>query len=237
MWFTDNILLQVLWYSFQEPYNASVLQADRQCCLQYISCNLLVVHTATENWKPQLVLVTEKRFGVLYIPYHSSLLGMWYWQGKLGTSTGNWPHSLTHCSAVDSPVKTPENLVPSAAHWLPSIPFFSEAWMWPCGSETDSSKAEQSQQGQSARGHHPGRDEDSRELEAQATAENWAQPRIAWSLFGWTNFHGLVILVVCFLQAGGVTLTCGSSPCQIQIFWISMAWAQQHSQWWIPICG
>lgn len=91
----------------------------------YFSCPT-VVHTATENWKPQFVLVTGKGIGVLSTVYSIppiSWLGMWFWHEKLGTGTGSWPSCLAHWSAVDSPPKTPENSVPSAARWLPSILF------------------------------------------------------------------------------------------------------------------
>lgn len=170
------------------------------------------VHTATENWKPQFVLLTEKGvggFSTVYSIPPTSLLGMWFRQEKLGTGTRSWPPCLTHWSAVHSPLKTPDNLALLLPHWLLSIPFFFRVWIWPCGTKTDSSKAQQSLQGQAAWGQHPGRDvfhtDHGRELEtaAQAAAENWAQPTAVWSLFGWTSFYDLLVPAFRCLQAGG----------------------------------
>lgn len=154
----------------------------------YFLCSA-AVHTATENWKLQFVLVTEKGVWVLSTVYSmplTSWLGMWFEQEKLGTYTGSWPPCLAHGSAVDCPLK----------------PQRTCSLLLPSG---------QSQQGQSVLGQHPSREvfhthpEHGRELEAaaQAAAENWAQPTSAWSLFRWTSFHGLVVPDFHSLQVGG----------------------------------
>lgn len=101
----------------------------------YFLCSA-AVHTATENWKLQFVLVTEKGVWVLSTVYSmplTSWLGMWFEQEKLGTYTGSWPPCLAHGSVVDCPLK----------------PQRTCSLLLPSG---------QSQQGQSVLGQHPSRE-------------------------------------------------------------------------------
>lgn len=132
---------------------------------------------------------------------------MWFWQEKLGTGTGSWPSCLAHWSAVDSPPKTPENSVPSAARWLPSILFVLQSVkmaLWYGNRHNAASRSSQEWGQHLARGFsctHRAR----WRVEGSSTGihRELAQPSAAWSLLGWTSFHSLIVSAFHCLQAGG----------------------------------
>lgn len=170
-------------------YSASVPQADRQRCLQYISCVPLLstLPQKTESYSLFWLQRKECEFLALFIPCHS----LHCWECDL--SRKSWALALEVGHLV---------LLMGVQWTVPLKPQRTCSLLQPSG---------QSQQGQPVLSQDPSREvfhthpEHGRELEAvaQAATETWVQPTAAWFLLGWTSFHGLVVPAFHSLQLGG----------------------------------